>query len=177
MLSPQETHFDMSNACPNCGPRSFSSRSSPFHDHLGKCIAFDTPEPDRPAILDSVHNIEQSMTLCRMRIAHLTAVLADAQNQLDYLQELRTAHIRLFPPVHTLPVEVLLRIHKLVVKKPYPFSSIQDGPWRLGHVCRLWRQITSAPSSLWSSASYWPSLARICSIPMLRTVFERSSPV
>ncbi|KAF8919198.1 hypothetical protein CPB85DRAFT_883301 [Mucidula mucida] len=110
------------------------------------------------------------MTSCQERIAHLTEVLAN-------LQESRTAHIKLFPPVHTLPVEISLKVFEFAVKKPYPFSSIQDGPWRLGHVCRLWRQITSAPSSLWSFPSCRLSSTGICSIPMLRTVFERSSPV
>ncbi|KAF8919215.1 hypothetical protein CPB85DRAFT_1429840 [Mucidula mucida] len=105
-------------------------------------------------------------------MSRLTAVLADAQCQLDSLEELRQAHIRLFPPIHMLPVEILLAIFKLTVKKPYQFSSIQDGPWGLGHVCRIWRQITAAPSSLWSS----PYCGSYCNA-MLSTVFERSLPL
>ncbi|KAF9025137.1 hypothetical protein BDZ89DRAFT_89480 [Hymenopellis radicata] len=166
----------MSNVCPNCGPHSLLSRSSPFHAHLGKCIAFDTPTPERRAILDSMHDIEQDIASYRERIAHLTAALADAQSQLDSLEEVRIAHNKLFPPVHTLPVEVLLRIFQLVVKKPYHLSSIKDGPWCLGHVCRLWRQITSAPSSLWSFPSCRPSSVRICT-NMLATVLERALPL
>ncbi|KAF9012187.1 hypothetical protein BDZ89DRAFT_1142966 [Hymenopellis radicata] len=67
---------------------------------------------------------------------------------------------------------------------PYRSSSVTKGPWRLGHVCRLWRQITSAPSSLWSwsklpplSHIYTPGGYPEGSYDMLATVFERSLPL
>ncbi len=85
---------------------------------------------------------------CRDRVSRLTAVLADAQSQLHSLEKLRSAHIRLSPPIHMLPAEVLLDIFELAVEKPYNFSSIDEGPWRLGQVCRPWRQITRLPSKL-----------------------------
>ncbi|KAF8919224.1 hypothetical protein CPB85DRAFT_1249065 [Mucidula mucida] len=117
--------------------------------HLGKCIAFDTPEPERHAILDYVQDIEQAEMSCRDRVSRLTAVLADAQSQLHSLEKLRSAHIRLSPPIHMLPAEVLLDIFELAVEKPYNFSSIDEGPWRLGQ---------------------YPK-------DMLATVFERSLPL
>ncbi|KAF9010352.1 hypothetical protein BDZ89DRAFT_1078150, partial [Hymenopellis radicata] len=129
------------------------------------CVAFDTPPPERRTILDSVHNIEQDVTSCRERIADLTAALADAE-------KLRRSHIGLFPPVHTLPVELLLEIFTLAVRKPYEHCSITRGPWGFGHVCRLWRQITSARSSLWSFTRCQPSPRS-----MLDAIFERSSPL
>ncbi|KAF9025171.1 hypothetical protein BDZ89DRAFT_1161875 [Hymenopellis radicata] len=126
--------FNMSESRPNCRPRSFNfdAHSSPFHAQLGKCIAFDTPTPERHGILAYVRNIEPAVASCRDRVSRLTAVLADAQSQLDSLEELRRAHIKLFPPIHVLPAEVLLKIFELAVEKPYNYSFIKNSPWGLG---------------------------------------------
>ncbi|KAF9004905.1 hypothetical protein BDZ89DRAFT_921101, partial [Hymenopellis radicata] len=58
----------------------------------------------------------------------------------------------LFPPIHQLPVEVLLEIFHLTFEKPYNvFASSRSGPWLLGKVCRRWRQVAWSCPSLWTA--------------------------
>ncbi|KAF9025168.1 hypothetical protein BDZ89DRAFT_90238 [Hymenopellis radicata] len=117
---------------------------------------------------------------CREWVAHLTAALAGAHRQLASLETLRTAHIQLFPPIHMLPAEILFEIFQLAVDKR-PWYAFSKGPWKLGRVCRFWRQIVSAPSTLWSHSSCALSSSPLYytddSRAQLSTVFERSSPL
>ncbi|KAF9033780.1 hypothetical protein BDZ89DRAFT_1111243 [Hymenopellis radicata] len=164
----------VSNSCPNCTPRSFlDSRSSPFHDHLGRCVAFDTPTPERRAILKSADDVMLDILSCREWVAHLTAALAGAHCQLASLEALRTAHIQLFPPIHMLPAEILFEIFQLAVDKR-PWSSPLSFHYELdsrGH----YLDIVKSHSQRWQNISIfampddYTQLGEVEELPLLET--------
>ncbi|KAJ7718254.1 hypothetical protein B0H16DRAFT_1700720 [Mycena metata] len=60
--------------------------------------------------------------------------------------------------VLTLPVEIVAQTFywTLVPSRLQPKSTPRQEPWRLGHICRLWREIALSTPQLWSTIDIRP---------------------
>ncbi|KAF9031634.1 hypothetical protein BDZ89DRAFT_1037369 [Hymenopellis radicata] len=147
----------MSHECPHCGlpPTKKPSRiptQSPYETHLGTTIAFTPHDHVRIDIVNLVAHAKADIADLDRSIEKLETSLAEAKKERDETIAFRDAHLALFPPIHQLPVEVLLEIFHLTFEKPYDvFASSRSGPWLLGKVCRRWRQVAWSCPSLWTA--------------------------
>ncbi|KAF9023346.1 hypothetical protein BDZ89DRAFT_1069953 [Hymenopellis radicata] len=68
-------------------------------------------------------------------------------------QAFRDAHVVIFPPVHSLPPEIMSKIFGLVVGNGRVVLPARrtTAPWNLLTVCQYWRNIALSLPCLWSS--------------------------
>ncbi|KAJ7162330.1 hypothetical protein C8R46DRAFT_1000347 [Mycena filopes] len=93
----------------------------------------------------------------RVRASQLDSQIAALRAQLDKLltdrATVQTGLDAISYPVLTLPFELTSKIFRSTLgpKDPQDPEALQRASLRLGHICRVWRQIALATRELWSS--------------------------
>ncbi|KAF8915285.1 hypothetical protein CPB85DRAFT_1433194 [Mucidula mucida] len=146
----------MSNAaCSRCDIRSSNTnrridRTSPYAAFLGSTLSYDeTPESVQQGVKSFLREVDEELRELDKEAAHLDELVFSLKKKRIAAQAFRDDHAALFPPINSLPTEILLEIFSLSYSKPYQVFCPSTGPWLLGKVCRRWRTI------LWSSAATW----------------------
>ncbi|KAF9023355.1 hypothetical protein BDZ89DRAFT_1162804 [Hymenopellis radicata] len=137
---------------------SFHSRvidkPSPYAHLLGTTVSFST-RPEDLALKDELAGfigvVDGEISACKLKIDGLRAALFAAEQDLVAAKAFRDLHVSIFPPIHTLPPELLTKIFKLVVGCDLtPLrESTRAGPWVLRSVCTYWRHIAESEPRLW----------------------------
>ncbi|PBK96104.1 hypothetical protein ARMGADRAFT_758576 [Armillaria gallica] len=83
-------------------------------------------------------------------------------------------------PINTLFVEILTCVFHMCVLEHGPYFQRLDvndrsGPWKLGQVCSLWRQIAKNTPSLWTRLSLTDSDVVRDPVSRFKVALERSS--
>ncbi|KAF9023323.1 hypothetical protein BDZ89DRAFT_1115099 [Hymenopellis radicata] len=131
--------------------------SSPYAMFLGKTIAFTrTPEDvvlraELKSFIATV--IDEELHKLEAKIEVLAADLHSVQEARAATQAFRDAHVAIFPPVHSLPPEIISKIFSLVLGDGHVVlpACLTTAPWNLLTVCQYWRNIALSLPCLWSS--------------------------
>ncbi len=134
-----------------------SGLSTPYAMYLGQTVAFTgTPEDallraELKSFIATV--IDKELYKLDAKIGVLAAELHSVQEIRATTQAFRDAHVAIFPPVHSLPPEIVSKIFSLVVGDELvalPACST-TAPRNLLTVCQYWRNIALSLPCLWSS--------------------------
>ncbi|KAF9037874.1 hypothetical protein BDZ89DRAFT_1219872 [Hymenopellis radicata] len=142
-------------ACSHCVIRSSNTnrhidQRSPYAAYLGSTLSYDeTPESVQQGVKAFLREVDEELRELDKEAAHLDKLVLALKNKRIAAQAFRDDHAALFPPINSLPTEILLEIFSLSYNTPYQVFCPSAGPWLLGKVCRRWRTI------LWSSPSTW----------------------
>ncbi|KAJ7315327.1 hypothetical protein DFH08DRAFT_790288 [Mycena albidolilacea] len=113
----------------------------------------DTPLPsDIPFIRDIVSREENRLDALNDQIQNLQAKLAQLTRMRDETAESVRQHRSVLHPVRCVPPEILCEIFALVLLSADEDSMARaTAPWRLGLICRSWRQAALSYPLLWCS--------------------------
>ncbi|KAF9023362.1 hypothetical protein BDZ89DRAFT_1069971 [Hymenopellis radicata] len=129
-------------------------RPSPYSHLWGTTVAF-LGRPEDFALKDElaafIGVVDEEISECKRGVNGLRAALIAAERDLAAAKSFRDLHVSIFPPIHTLPPEVLTKIFKMVVGcELTPLrESARAGPWALRNVCTYWRHIAESEPRLW----------------------------
>ncbi|TFK97836.1 hypothetical protein BDV98DRAFT_596343 [Pterulicium gracile] len=107
---------------------------------------------ERYSIDSAKQNLEEKRGSLRNRIDDLTALLREAKDELDLVQQQIDAHANLISPLRRIPPEILREIFQTFI--PVSLLGLRDmthaPPWTLLRVCRHWHDVCLMFGSLWS---------------------------
>ncbi|KAF7343726.1 ABC protein [Mycena sanguinolenta] len=114
------------------------------------------------------------------RLACLDAEISRLQDQLKQLQDERASlaeyhaqNTTILSPMRRIPSEILGEIFLSSLPSKCALK-VQDSPWVLTHVCRLWRAVAVSNSSLWTRIHVNFANGEKYSLDMARTQIERA---
>ncbi|KAJ7690781.1 hypothetical protein B0H14DRAFT_3665206, partial [Mycena olivaceomarginata] len=112
----------------------------------------DTPLPsDIPFIRDIVSCEGNRLDALNNQIQNLQAKLAQLTRMRDETAESVRQHRSVLHPVRCVPPEILCEIFTLVLLSADDSMARATAPWRLGLICRSWRQAALSYPHLWCS--------------------------
>ncbi|KAF9023344.1 hypothetical protein BDZ89DRAFT_1041701 [Hymenopellis radicata] len=137
--------------------------SSPYAMFLGKTVAF-TGAPQDAVLRAELKSfiatvIDKELRKLDARSWDLAEELRSVRQTHAAIQAFRDAHVAIFPPVHSLPPEIISQIFSLLVgDERVVLPALSDtAPWNLLTVCQYWRNIALSLPCLWSSFNIRPS--------------------
>ncbi len=127
---------------------------SPYTHLLGTTVAFSGRPEDlalKAELSAFIGVVDAEISECRRRVDGLRAALITAEQDLAAAKTFRDLHISIFPPIHTLPPEVLSKIFQMVVgcEETHLWVPKCAGPWVLRQVCSYWRVTAESEPRLW----------------------------
>ncbi|KAJ7819522.1 hypothetical protein B0H13DRAFT_2131563 [Mycena leptocephala] len=106
-------------------------------------------------------------------ISRLEFSLKTLRNKHAVLSSEMTQYSSILSPIRRLPPEIIGEIFLYFAPLMHPDSDLENAtqvklPWKLGHICRLWRTISLSLGQLWSVLDLGPPWRRIeCRAPRL----------
>ena len=104
---------------------------------------------DAEAIQEDIADAKSELERLQDEIALAMARVRQLKNQRQPIQSYIKLREAIFAPVRQLPTEILLEIF-LIASPSVSITAIAGFPWKLGHVCRCWRDVVLSSPKLWS---------------------------
>ncbi|KAF9023356.1 hypothetical protein BDZ89DRAFT_1162805 [Hymenopellis radicata] len=152
-------------------PLRLVDQPSPYAHLFGTSIAF-SERPEDFALKDELAGfigvVDGEISACKRKVDGLRAALIAAEQDLADAKAFRDHHVSIFPPIHTLPPELLAKIFKRVVgcDMVQLWQPPLGGPWILKRVCRYWQGIAESEPRLWRCFEVTPTIEGLMSFHM-----------
>lgn len=129
----------------------------PFATLLGTTVAFDGTSESfaiRHVLQTDIPILDEKIRDHHSHMNDLRSQLDEAERKYNADMDIRNALVALFPPIHLLPRELLMKIFAFA-SDPGVILPVEEGsaPWNLLTVCRRWREVVLAMPWLWASFS------------------------
>ncbi|KAJ7679468.1 hypothetical protein DFH06DRAFT_1415652 [Mycena polygramma] len=113
----------------------------------------------------------------RNEISELRAAAEPRIRELEEAEESVQNHTKILSAVRRTPAEIVCEIFSQTLPHTRRLGklTVEQAPWRLGHICRRWRAASTGCPSLWSSIildSSWDDTS--FPLPMVETQLRRS---
>ncbi|KAJ7435432.1 hypothetical protein FB451DRAFT_272076 [Mycena latifolia] len=173
----------MPKSCWNCGTllaRPDLSLAPPSVDLTRLLTSNDVPHSSEiPNVLKALSDHEARLALLDAQIESMQSTLAELARERNEIAESLRQHHVILSPVRRVPPELLGEIFSLTLPWSRHIHNVvaHQPPWRLGHVCALWRHAAVTYPALWRYFDLSPSFTTPVNqypLPMLETTLLRS---
>ncbi|KAJ7480374.1 hypothetical protein B0H11DRAFT_2280651 [Mycena galericulata] len=137
--------------------------------------------PELPTIQHVLVAERDRIERLRTEIAELRLATQSRVKELKEIEETFKNHKKIMSPVRRVPAEILCEIFSWTL--PYTrragAQTIQQAPWRLGHICKRWRATALQYSPLWSTITLYAArnggMSQATLSTMVETQLDRSA--
>ncbi|KAJ6542688.1 hypothetical protein B0H19DRAFT_1000363 [Mycena capillaripes] len=130
--------------------------------------------PQKILVEEILREKEVLLSALRDEISELEFALQSLQNKYADLAADTTRYRSILSPVRRLPPEIIGEIFLYFVPSMHSESDFDlqnppvQLPWKLGHICHLWRTISVSLSQLWSVMDLWSPSRHAVAVELAR---------